>query len=36
MLNEDSVRVLGPYIADIWQQLFKHCECEEEGDFDPA
>ncbi len=30
-LTADSVRVLGPYVLPIWQQLFKHCECEEEG-----
>lgn len=31
-LNADSVLVLGPYIPAIWDQLFKHCECEEEGE----
>ena len=26
-----GVEVLGPYVPAIWQQLFKHCECDEEG-----
>jgi hypothetical protein len=26
-----GVEVLGPYVQSIWQQLFKHCECSEEG-----
>lgn len=30
-VSADRVRVLGPYVAAIWQQLFKHCECSEEG-----
>ena len=25
------MKVLGPFIPAIWQQLFKHCECQEEG-----
>eukprot|EP00094_Tigriopus_californicus_P003508 TCALIF_03374-PA protein Name:"Similar to CAND1 Cullin-associated NEDD8-dissociated protein 1 (Pongo abelii)" AED:0.06 eAED:0.07 QI:1083/0.72/0.58/1/0.90/0.83/12/134/999 len=24
-------KVLGPYIPAIWEQLFKHCQCQEEG-----
>jgi len=30
-MSADSVRVLGPYIPGIWEQLFKHAECPEEG-----
>lgn len=25
------MQVIGPYVSSIWQQLFKHCECDEEG-----
>lgn len=27
----DGVRQLLPYVPPIWKQLFKHCECKEEG-----
>ena len=30
-LSESGVRGLGPYVPDIWAQLFRHCECNEEG-----
>lgn len=30
-VSATAVKVLGPFVADIWSQLFKHCECEEEG-----
>merc|ERR1711981_578966 len=29
--SASGVKVLGPYIPDIWAQLFRHCECSEEG-----
>lgn len=30
-VNTNSVKILGPYIPAIWAQLFKHCQCQEEG-----
>ena len=30
-MSESGVRGLGPYVPDIWAQLFRHCECNEEG-----
>ena len=30
-MSESGVRGLGPYVPDIWSQLFRHCECNEEG-----
>ncbi len=30
-MSATGVQVLGPYVESIWQQLFKHCECNEEG-----
>ena len=32
-MSVSGVRGLGPYVPDIWAQLFKHCECNEEGIF---
>merc|ERR1711981_1549424 len=30
-LSASGVRALEPYVPDIWAQLFRHCECNEEG-----
>ena len=30
-MSESGVRGLGQYVPDIWSQLFRHCECNEEG-----
>eukprot|EP00096_Caligus_rogercresseyi_P003100 TRINITY_DN1567_c0_g1_i2.p1 TRINITY_DN1567_c0_g1~~TRINITY_DN1567_c0_g1_i2.p1 ORF type:complete len:1243 (+),score=465.99 TRINITY_DN1567_c0_g1_i2:109-3837(+) len=29
--SSDGVQILAPYVPAIWDQLFKHCECNEEG-----
>ena len=34
-MSATGVQVLGPYVESIWQQLFKHCECNEEGTVQP-
>ena len=30
-VSAESVKTLGPFVPGIWSQLFKHCECQEEG-----
>merc|ERR1719414_902231 len=30
-VSAESVKTLGPFVPGIWNQLFKHCECPEEG-----
>ena len=29
--SDSGIKVLGTYVPAIWQQLFRHCECQEEG-----